>query len=130
MLSFIIKCAVVGVSYGSSIIITIINPFIGAICLGAITFLIIVYNFYNVYINKDATEINEENMEYGVTGETKCDFTSLKKKISNSFVDEECIICLSFIDEDYIELKCGHIYHDKCIKEWFQIKSSCTICRV
>jgi hypothetical protein len=40
-----------------------------------------------------------------------------------------CIICL----EDNIDCKlipCHHIYHWKCIFEWFKNKNECPICRL
>lgn len=29
----------------------------------------------------------------------------------------------------YIGLKCGHSYHEKCIREWLEIKGDCPICK-
>ena len=41
-----------------------------------------------------------------------------------------CAICLEDITESPKTLKCGHVYHTKCIKEW-KIKSmTCPMCRV
>jgi hypothetical protein len=115
----------------ASIIIVILKPTIGAISIGVITFLILVCRFYHDCVDKDGDEDAEdvENAENINSIKYKCDFTLLKKKLTTP-LDEECIICLSIISEDCIELECGHIYHDECIKRWFEIKSSCTICRV
>ena len=46
------------------------------------------------------------------------------------FKNNECIICLDDMKiGDHIKiLKCGHIYHHKCINEWFNVKKECPIC--
>ena len=50
----------------------------------------------------------------------------LKKEFDNN----ECIICLdNMIKNDHINmLDCGHMYHNKCISEWFAVKKECPIC--
>jgi len=50
----------------------------------------------------------------------------LKKEFDNN----ECIICLdNMIKNDHINmLDCGHMYHNKCINEWFAVKKECPIC--
>ena len=41
----------------------------------------------------------------------------------------ECSICtVMFNDDKFILKKCGHIYHKKCIDEWFNKKNTCPIC--
>lgn len=43
---------------------------------------------------------------------------------------EECSICLENLDykSDIIELRCRHIYHKKCIQQWFERNNVCPIC--
>jgi hypothetical protein len=51
------------------------------------------------------------------------------KIILDKLEKEECSICLG---EENLnkKLKCGHIFHDKCIKEWIEKGSStCPVCR-
>ena len=55
------------------------------------------------------------------------------KKIKHKHPDEKnCSICLSdYDDEDriVINLKCKHIFHKTCIKEWGKVSTNCPICR-
>ena len=40
-----------------------------------------------------------------------------------------CSICLDDMDDNKIELKCGHIYHKKCINSWLKVSYNCPYCR-
>ena len=43
-----------------------------------------------------------------------------------------CSICMNeYIKEDWVSIlvKCKHIFHTKCIKEWLKYKKNCPICR-
>lgn len=40
-----------------------------------------------------------------------------------------CSICLEDIDDNKIELKCGHIYHKQCINSWLKVCYNCPYCR-
>ena len=44
---------------------------------------------------------------------------------------KQCPICLVDFNEGDIngKLPCKHIFHEKCIKTWFQDSNSCPICR-
>ena len=46
---------------------------------------------------------------------------------------EGCVICLEdFAENDgkaIAELKCGHIFHEECLKEWVQKNDICPMCR-
>ena len=50
--------------------------------------------------------------------------------VDKEFENNECIICLEkMIKGDHIKiLKCGHIYHEKCINEWYKKVKECPIC--
>ncbi|CAG9310600.1 unnamed protein product [Blepharisma stoltei] len=57
-----------------------------------------------------------------------------EKKLRQSDIDRgnsSCPICLeNFAIDDMIrELLCDHIYHQKCIDEWFATKSYCCLCK-
>ena len=43
----------------------------------------------------------------------------------------ECHICIEDFKEndELYKLKCGHIFHTKCITEWINIESICPTCR-
>ena len=52
--------------------------------------------------------------------------------LNRGFENNECIICLEYmIKGDKIKiLECGHIYHYKCINDWFKKKKeiNCPLC--
>lgn len=45
--------------------------------------------------------------------------------------EEECPICYDELNEENIVviIKCGHIFHKKCINRWLNQNFSCPICR-
>jgi hypothetical protein len=57
----------------------------------------------------------------------------IKQKITPAqFIEKlECPICLTFFEYniDYTALKCGHIFHDECVKPWVENHHSCPVCR-
>jgi hypothetical protein len=46
-------------------------------------------------------------------------------------LDYKCPICwnVQLKTEKMIYLPCGHVFHDKCINEWFKRKNTCPMCR-
>lgn len=48
----------------------------------------------------------------------------------NVYNETVCSICLeNFKNDDNVRLlQCHHVYHDKCIKEWFERSSKCPLC--
>ena len=43
---------------------------------------------------------------------------------------EECIICLDTIDRGAkLDCICKYFYHERCIRQWFQEKQECPICK-
>ena len=54
----------------------------------------------------------------------------LEKSKNNNIVDDECCaICFSELNDDPVKLKCNHIFHSECIKEWVKSSATCPICR-
>ena len=45
--------------------------------------------------------------------------------------EEECSICLGdFKARDKLfELRCGHLYHQKCLKDWLKKSTRCPLCK-
>jgi hypothetical protein len=43
--------------------------------------------------------------------------------------DINCPICYDNITNEFFITHCGHIFHNKCFKEWSEQKYSCPICR-
>ena len=79
------------------------------------------FNILNLFKKKqDIVENNINNIN------NINEYTILNKEFENN----ECIICLEkMIIGDKIKiLGCGHIYHYKCIDEWFKRKKECPLC--
>ena len=61
----------------------------------------------------------------------------LKKKVIANILDNnpiksenECSICMEKIEYNKIEkLSCNHLFHNKCILEWYKTNLSCPMCR-
>lgn len=43
---------------------------------------------------------------------------------------DECSICLEPCKKGRYRLRCKHVFHKKCIKEWFKTNKSCPNCRI
>ena len=54
-----------------------------------------------------------------------------KKNEQGKLEFPKCIICLLEINEgmNSISLPCDHIFHDKCIIQWFRMHNTCPLCR-
>lgn len=48
--------------------------------------------------------------------------------VENSSDSVKCTICLEYIIDDRIDLKCNHSFHKKCLNQWE--KETCPLCRV
>ena len=61
----------------------------------------------------------------------KMDKKLCKQKENGEIEFPKCIICLLEINEgiDSILLPCEHIYHEKCIIQWFKTHNTCPLCR-
>ena len=95
------------------------------------------YNYFFKKINnekegnnnkKEGNNNKKEGNNNKKENNNEVDYFKLKKEFENN----ECIICLDeMVIGEYIKtLKCGHIYHNKCINEWFNIKKICPICSI
>ena len=62
-------------------------------------------------------------------------FSQFKPKFPDFFENKECSICLeptnkiSCGKEMPVCLHCDHVFHYKCISEWYNNNSSCPVCR-
>ena len=45
---------------------------------------------------------------------------------------ETCPICIEnfIINDKIVNLKCNHIFHYKCMREWYEKSKSCPTCRI
>lgn len=41
----------------------------------------------------------------------------------------DCSICLERLCYDERRLECGHMFHNRCISEWFNRNATCPLCR-
>ena len=77
------------------------------------------YQFYNIIQKKWLNFIKKKNLNEFLLGEN---------------INESCSICLSELNKNdkCTKLNCDHIYHSKCIYEWFQYKQifECPLCRI
>lgn len=118
------------------------------------------YNDYNYYSNEynqgnNTSEINE-NLEminifsisfFGMIILSFCikifsyigDKKNKNIKMLNNYIfinenkvrnNELCCICLEELNENVVMIKCHHIYHKKCIDEWFLKKKNCPLCNI
>ena len=53
-------------------------------------------------------------------------------KIINIKSNDECHICLDNLNSNYNKvckiIYCNHIYHEKCLNEWFKYNNICPVC--
>ena len=52
-------------------------------------------------------------------------------KLNNKYEFPNCFICLKdiFINDESVLLRCGHLFHKKCLFKWIQLHSVCPICK-
>jgi hypothetical protein len=80
-------------------------------------------NFNNIILNEDVKIILDEE-----------EFDNLERiKYDKSDKSLECLICLDTFEEEenLIKIKCNHIFHCNCIKNWLCEESNkCPVCRI
>ena len=81
----------------------------------------IIFDQFFIAVNMFKERIETENIINLVS-------TSYYTKVFDNS-GEECIICTDKFDGFIAKLVCNHIFHEKCILEWFSNKISCPICR-
>ena len=79
-----------------------------------------------IVIEMNSQEIINNNIDLS---KSLSSYTPEKNEINNSY----CTICLvsleNYLDIPISKLKCNHIFHQKCIKEWYKNNKNCPICR-
>mmetsp|Transcript_1018 Transcript_1018/g.2706 ORF Transcript_1018/g.2706 Transcript_1018/m.2706 type:complete len:114 (+) Transcript_1018:2-343(+) len=47
-------------------------------------------------------------------------------------VDTECVICLEVAEDatEWCRLLCGHLFHERCLREWLRRARRCPLCRL
>lgn len=56
------------------------------------------------------------------------DFVSVMESTERVETNETCPICYEEVGSGS-QLKCGHMFHEKCIGTWFMKKTTCPMCR-
>jgi hypothetical protein len=74
--------------------------------------------------------LQEQRME--VPPVKKVTFRRHTISLEESRQNLECVVCINpllFGDEDVVEVKCGHMFHRKCISGWTDAHDTCPLCR-
>ena len=82
------------------------------------------YLYDDIYIN----DVTYNNIDLFKNSNIKIDIEKELNKLNKKINNEECNICKDEIEEG-IELKCLHVFHKICVKEWFNINQTCPLCR-
>ena len=67
----------------------------------------------------------------GVDKEILNNLPKIKIGDENKLEHDRCVICLDDFkkDDEVIKTPCLHVFHSKCIIEWFNNKNTCPICK-
>jgi len=78
--------------------------------------------------NKDKNKDNNDNIYDDIKLGNQ--FISYKMNKRDERLECECVICLEDIkyNDNVILTECFHMYHEKCIRDWFKISNICPIC--
>jgi len=47
----------------------------------------------------------------------------------NIDTSKECCICMDKNTNNWVDIPCGHSFHNECIIQWYQTSNTCPICR-
>lgn len=89
--------------------------FVAFMCIGCF-FMMCISPCVNIHFDKEVVDIEK----------------AFKKCSDNEYNSNDfCVICLSeYNDTTICSTECGHMYHSKCIKDWFSNdKSTCPLCK-
>lgn len=89
-----------------------------------------------IYEEEERTSIPQEyNLKKFCTSCGNKDLTKILEPINETDIKDDCAICYSDYENtddesDFpIKIKCGHIYHNNCLKKWTYKSGTCPICR-
>lgn len=49
--------------------------------------------------------------------------------LTNVDIEKECCICMDKNTNNWVDIPCGHSFHNECIIQWYQTSNTCPICR-
>ena len=77
--------------------------------------------------NVGATNVGDDA---NVDDETNVGGKSIIKQLGNNKLKDECIICFTkFSKKETVTTKCGHTFHNRCLRKWLKVDDICPICR-
>lgn len=99
------------------------------ICLTVIASFVLLYYLFLENINKFTSYLKSRLNIYRENKKLNkiIDNNNLKKIRKHN---EICIICMEEGNKKFLELKCKHLYHKKCLKKWIIDNNSCPLCRL
>ena len=83
--------------------------------------LFVLYIFFPHLFKKSKINLENLNIKFEIE----------KYDENTEYSPEICIICLDIFSENQniIKLECDHYFHENCIKEWFEKKTTCPYCK-
>jgi hypothetical protein len=103
-----------------------------------------IYDFHNINYSNNSdifesviSQINEGNNFESNTHSQGVNKNILKllpkNKVNdiNKLDEKKCVICLEYfvVGDELTTIPCFHLFHPKCINEWFKSKNTCPICK-
>ena len=82
-------------------------------------------------MSSESSQLAEDSMKCSQKEDSKSIETIVISNENIDILEKDCLICMESlqIGEQTFKLICGHYYHNKCITQWLQTKSSCPHCR-
>ena len=86
-----------------------------------ISLLFVLYIFFPHLFKKSKINLENLNIKFEIE----------KYNENTEYSPEICIICLDIFskNQNIIKLECDHYFHENCIKEWFEKKTTCPYCK-
>lgn len=95
---------------------------------------IICRKYEEIYrVEEETAPVNEYffQSECKECNDSVIDFSDIIIYDPEKIQDSECSICMENYDEksSVIKIPCNHMYHEKCILQWFENNKTCPLCR-
>ena len=90
-------------------------------------FQLIAYGARDIYLTGSLFDYDSNRLENIKITDIKLDKILIIDNMIKT--DRNCTICLENLTDNIIKLKCSHLYHKECIKNWIKKKPNCPMCR-